>query len=70
MKLGFRTLMDVIGLDASLVRGSHGRITDRTEAGPVFISSEPTLVPEGPVPATAVKELILGHVFDRSGARN
>jgi len=40
MKLGFRTLMDVIGLDASLVKGSHGRVTERPEAGPVFISSE------------------------------
>ena len=27
-KLGFRSLLDVIGLDASLVKGSHGRITD------------------------------------------
>ena len=70
MKLGFRTLMDVIGLDASLVRGSHGRVTDRSEAGPVIISSESTLLPEGAVPASAVKELILQHVFDRSRARN
>ena len=70
MKLGFRTLMDVIGLDASLVRGSHGRITDRPEAGPVFISSEHTFLPEGAVPASAVKDLILQHVFDRSSAWN
>jgi len=32
-KLGFRALMDVIPLDASLVRGSHGRLTDKTEDG-------------------------------------
>ena len=70
MKLGFRTLMDVIGLDASLVRGSHGRITERTEAGPVLISSEPGLVPEVSVSASAVKDLILQHVFDSSGAGN
>ena len=38
--LGFRYLMDVIPLDASLVRGSHGRVTDRLDDGPVFISSE------------------------------
>jgi predicted AlkP superfamily pyrophosphatase or phosphodiesterase len=61
--LGFRTLLDVIPLDASLVRGSHGRPTDRDEDGPVFLSSEPDLVPPGPVAATAVKELILDHVF-------
>jgi hypothetical protein len=63
--LGFRALLDVIPLDGSLVRGSHGRLTDRDEDGPVFLSSEPDLVPEGPVAATAVKELILDHVFAR-----
>jgi hypothetical protein len=63
-KLGFRTLLDVIPLDASLVRGSHGRVTDRPEDGPVFMSSCPELLPEGAVDATAVKELLLSHVFD------
>jgi predicted AlkP superfamily pyrophosphatase or phosphodiesterase len=62
--LGFRTLMDVIPLDATLVKGSHGRVTDDTQAGPVFISSTPRLLPDGPVAATAVKDLILTHVFD------
>lgn len=61
--LGFRTLMDVISLDTSLVKGSHGRITGRAEDGPVFITSEPNLVPGEPVEATAVKDLILRHVF-------
>jgi predicted AlkP superfamily pyrophosphatase or phosphodiesterase len=63
-KLGFRTLLDVIGLDTSLVGGSHGRLTDRAEDGPVLISSEPALVPDGPIGATAVKDLLLAHVFD------
>ncbi len=63
--LGLRTLLDVIGLDATLVKGSHGRITDRTEDGPLFISSEPGLLPEGAVAATDVKGLILDHVFGR-----
>ena len=62
--LGFRTLMEVVPLDARLVKGSHGRITDRVEDGPIFISSERTLTPEIPVPANMVKELILQHVFD------
>ena len=61
--LGFRTLMDVIPLDATLVKGSHGRLVDDTQAGPVFISSMPQLLPDGPVAATAVKDLILSHVF-------
>jgi predicted AlkP superfamily pyrophosphatase or phosphodiesterase len=65
-KLGFRTLLDVIPLDARLVRGSHGRLPDRPEDGPVLLSSRPELLPESPqpVPATAVKDLILGHVFE------
>ncbi|HMG79257.1 MAG TPA: alkaline phosphatase family protein [Xanthobacteraceae bacterium] len=62
--LGFATLMDIIPLDATLVRGSHGRVTDNAADGPVFISSESRLVPDGPVAATAVKELILSHAFD------
>ena len=64
---GFRTLMDVIPLDATLVKGSHGRPTDSEEEGPLFATSEPDLLPEGPVAATAVKGLILDHVFGRPG---
>jgi predicted AlkP superfamily pyrophosphatase or phosphodiesterase len=63
--LGFRALLDVIPVDASLVRGSHGRLTDRDEDGPLVMTSEPELLPDAAVPATAVKELILGHVFGR-----
>jgi predicted AlkP superfamily pyrophosphatase or phosphodiesterase len=62
--MGFRTLMDVIALDADLVRGSHGRLGGPPDEGPIVISSEPELLPAGPVPATAVKELVLRHVFD------
>jgi predicted AlkP superfamily pyrophosphatase or phosphodiesterase len=63
--LGFRYLMDVIPLDAGLVKGSHGRPTDDLAAGPVIISSERELLPGGPVDATAVKTLLLDHVFGR-----
>jgi predicted AlkP superfamily pyrophosphatase or phosphodiesterase len=63
-KLGFRTLLDVIPLDAKLVRGSHGRVTDSAEQGPLFLSSVPELLPEHAVEATDVKALLLRHVFD------
>lgn len=69
-KLRFRTLMDVIGLDASLPRGSHGRVTDHPQAGPVVISSEQALLPHGPISATHVKALVLRHIFGRSGSEN
>ena len=61
--LGFRTLMDVIPLDASLVKGSHGRVGADEKTGPLFISSEPRLLPDGPIAATAVKDAVLAHVF-------
>jgi predicted AlkP superfamily pyrophosphatase or phosphodiesterase len=61
--LGFRYLMDVIPLDASLVKGSHGRPTDDPAGGPLLISSEPGLLEEGDVDATDVQELILDHLF-------
>jgi predicted AlkP superfamily pyrophosphatase or phosphodiesterase len=63
--LGFRTLMDVISPDDdTLVRGSHGRITDDPQAGPVFISSEPALAGQGRIPATDVLGQMLAHVFE------
>ena len=61
--LRFATLMDVIPLDASLVKGSHGRPTDDPADGPVFLSSEPRLLAEGPMAATDVKGAVLRHVF-------
>ncbi len=62
-KLGFRYLMDVIPLDASLVKGSHGRLPATPEMGPVIISSEGDRLPPGPVSACAVKGVILDHIF-------
>jgi predicted AlkP superfamily pyrophosphatase or phosphodiesterase len=63
-KLGFRALLDVIGLDTSLVKGSHGRLTESPDEGPVFITSDPTCLPAGvDVAATQVKAATLAHVF-------
>lgn len=61
--LGMRYLMDVISLDATIVKGSHGRPTERAEDGPLFITTAPELLGEGAVPATAVKQLLLDHIF-------
>jgi predicted AlkP superfamily pyrophosphatase or phosphodiesterase len=64
--LGFRMLLDVVPLDGALVKGSHGRPTDRVEDGPLLLSSNPELLgDDGPViDATAVKALLLRHLFD------
>ena len=61
--LGFRYLMDVIPLDPSLVKGSHGRLPATPGAGPVIISSEGDRWSPGAVSACDVKDLILDHVF-------
>jgi predicted AlkP superfamily pyrophosphatase or phosphodiesterase len=62
-KLGFRYLMDVIPLDASLVRGSHGLLPEAPRLGPVFLSSEKLPERDGILPAVSVKDLILDHLF-------
>ena len=61
--LGMRALMDVIPLDASLVRGSHGRADTSYARGPLVMSSEAALLPEGTIDAGQVKQLMLDHVF-------
>ena len=61
--LGFRYLMDVVPLDATLVKGSHGRVTDDLDAGPVMISSERELIGGEAIESTAVRDLILSHLF-------
>jgi predicted AlkP superfamily pyrophosphatase or phosphodiesterase len=62
-KLGFRALMDVIPLDARLVRGSHGRITDDSRDGPLVISDRADLLDARSLAATDVKSLLLDAVF-------
>ena len=62
-KLGFRMLMDVIPLDASLVKGSHGRLPERVADYPVFISPRSELMPPGQVTAPDVYHLIKRHLL-------
>ncbi len=63
-KLGFRTLLDVISLNqTSLVKGSHGRPTDDAADGPVVISSNALLLPEGQLDSVQFKDFVLRHIF-------
>lgn len=55
-KLGFRQLMDVIPLDASLVKGTHGRIDNPAELQPVMIGGGHA---NETLPCTAVRVVIL-----------
>ncbi|MDY6896562.1 MAG: alkaline phosphatase family protein [Cyanobacteriota bacterium] len=61
-KLGFRYLMDVIPLDASLVKGSHGCIPPTPDMGPLLISQQSELINSESIKATDVCGLILQHL--------
>ena len=57
-KLGLRYAMRVVPLDPSCVRGSHGRLTDDPEDGPVVLTSTRRPLGGG-VAATEVHDLVL-----------
>ena len=59
--LGFGYLMKVIGTDASIVRGSHGRLPDRPEDGPVFLCTDAAARRES-LPMTDVRDTLLDLV--------
>ena len=56
-KLGFRTLFDVIPLDASMVRGSHGLPAADSLDRPILVGHGPD--PGRELPMTAVRDLVL-----------
>ena len=58
-KLGFRYLMDVIPLDSSLIKGSHGRITDDASQGPILIGPRDYLSQEKHYEMSDIYQLIL-----------
>ena len=60
-KLGFRTLMDVIPLDADQVKGTHGRLFDNPDEGPLLIASG-HFISESRYQMTDIKRLILDAV--------
>jgi predicted AlkP superfamily pyrophosphatase or phosphodiesterase len=60
-QLGFRYLMEVIPLDAGLVRGSHGLPTP-PGAGPLFMTERADLLSARAIDATGVCDLMLRHL--------
>ena len=61
-KLGFRTLMNVIPLDASLIKGSHGRRPDNPEDFPVLISKDPVKQDRQLIRATDVYNILYSEI--------
>ena len=63
-KLGFRqTIMDFIPFDASLVKGSHGRLPDSPEEGPLLIVSDAKAELPEHLAAVEVKAFLLKQIF-------
>jgi predicted AlkP superfamily pyrophosphatase or phosphodiesterase len=60
-KLGLRMLMDVIPLDATLVKGSHGRRPADKKDWPVFITSQPEILGATQIESTDVFQILLRH---------
>ncbi len=61
--LGFRYLMDVIPLDATLIKGSHGGISAPREFYPICITDAPLTQAE--LQATDIYDVIWEHLFDK-----
>ncbi|HEX8202847.1 MAG TPA: nucleotide pyrophosphatase/phosphodiesterase family protein [Isosphaeraceae bacterium] len=58
-KLGFRTLFDVVPLDPTLVRGSHGLPAARVEDRPVLIGDGPAPGSDDALEMTGAHEILL-----------
>jgi len=66
-RLGFRMLMDVIPLDASLVKGSHGRVPADPLDWPVFLTNQPQLLQVDRMESTDVYHALVRHVLREGG---
>jgi len=65
-KLGFRTLLDVIPTNTSLVRGSHGRVNQGLGWDGILVADAAANLnddQDGRIPCTAVRDLALGTMF-------
>ena len=56
-KLGFRNLMDVVPLDTSLVKGSHGRPESGDHDSPLLVVDDASQMPDNPK-MTDISELV------------
>ena len=61
-KAGMRTLLDVTPLDATLVRGSHGRSDGWSDDGPCVISHQKALYRSDQMLSVEVYSLLLRHL--------
>jgi len=67
--LGFRMLMDLIPLDATLVKGSHGRLPESEADWPILMGEFPDFPNSHSITAQAVHSHLLEHCRRGSGYR-
>ena len=67
-KLGLRTLFDVVPLDASLVKGSHGLPAAHDKDRPILIGDGPPPGEAATMPMTRVHNLLLEALVGEHGA--
>ncbi|TDS14375.1 putative AlkP superfamily pyrophosphatase or phosphodiesterase [Maribacter caenipelagi] len=63
-KIGFRTVMNIIPIDATLIKGSHGRLTEDVDDFPIFISNHVTGDNDQTISAIQVRNLIEDHLLN------
>ncbi len=63
-KLGFRTVMNIIPVDATLIKGSHGRIPEDIEDYPILITNYSIPQEEATIKAVDVRKIIEDHVLN------
>lgn len=64
-KLGFRTMLNVIPTDATLVRGSHGRPAKSPDEGALMMSDHRELMDGSVIAPTDVMGIMLRHLTQR-----
>ncbi len=62
-KLGLRSVMDVIGLDAGIIKGSHGLLAQDEADAPLLVADLPNSLPQRELHVTDIKQLALDILF-------
>lgn len=62
-KLGFRYRMDLIPIEDSFVKGTHGRINTDANKNPFIVSRTQNLIPDSKLDPTDVYGIIYAHIF-------
>ena len=63
-KLGFRTLMDVVALDPTLVKGAHGRADAPRQYQPLMVPPGGSACATDTLASESVRDMILRSLFD------